>query len=292
MSLIRRRKSPGWSKVLVSKKGVGVSRKKLVVSRKKVSQVLKPKPRKLQAKTTKTTTKTTKTTKTLPVKIINPNNGRKINLNGPTHLKLIKLGVLDVDGNKIIGKISNIPKTLPKDFFVDKDDKLKNENEKLRVDNEKLKRENVKLRLEIGKLRESKGEKRKRKEVEKAKLDKEITMLLSRYTNPKFKGVVDEDEEDKYFELEECLDVLHEDPHGWVSGDVCVRVYYDSVSVNLPETINRSSAYMPIYILNFSATITRSMAEGLSKKFKLYMEKTGEMPSQFEKMAKEDGQFM
>ncbi len=274
MSLIRRRKSPGWGK------GSGVSRKK-------VSKVSKPKPRKIQAKTTKITTKP------LPVKIINPNNGRKINLNGPTHLKLIKLGVLDGDGNKIVGKISSVHKTLPKDFFVacDKDDDLKNENKRLRVENEKLKRENVKLGVEIGKLRESKGEKKKRKEVEKAKLDKEISVLLLKYTNPKFKGVTEEEEEED-FELEECLDVLHEDPHGWVSGDVCVRVYYDSVNVTLPETIRRSSAYMPIYILKFSATITRTMAGDLLKKFKLYMEKSGEMPSQFEKMAEEDGQFM
>ena len=68
MSLIRRRKSPGWGKTPT----IGRVRK--------VTKVVK-KPRKLRA-----------------VKIVNPISGKKINLNGPTHKRLIIDGILDARG--------------------------------------------------------------------------------------------------------------------------------------------------------------------------------------------------
>ncbi len=68
MSLIRRRKSPGWGKTPI-KRTVRVVKK-----RKKMSS------------------------KSKTVKIVNPISKKKINLNGPTHKRLIKEKVLDLSG--------------------------------------------------------------------------------------------------------------------------------------------------------------------------------------------------
>ena len=68
MSLIRRRKSPGWSKSPVKRNVRNVGKVSKSVDRKKV------------------------------LKIVNPISGKKINLNGPTHKRLIREKVLDAKG--------------------------------------------------------------------------------------------------------------------------------------------------------------------------------------------------
>ncbi len=68
MSLIRRRKLPGWGLILMK------------------STVGRDKGPKNYRKSLKT------------IKIINPISGKKINLNGPTHKRLIKEKVLDING--------------------------------------------------------------------------------------------------------------------------------------------------------------------------------------------------
>ena len=76
MSLIRRRKSPGWEKIPVKRTVIKVSKS---VTHKKT------------------------------IKIVNPISGKKINLNGPTHKRLIREKVLDIKGIDIRSK-----KTKPK----------------------------------------------------------------------------------------------------------------------------------------------------------------------------------
>ncbi len=77
MSLIRRRKSPGWEKISP----------RVVPNIKRVSKA----------------TRKSKTTK-----IVNPISRRKINLNGPTHKKLIREGILNIDGVDIRSKKSRV----------------------------------------------------------------------------------------------------------------------------------------------------------------------------------------
>ena len=78
MSLIRRRKSPGWGKIPVKRTVIKVSKS---VTHKKT------------------------------IKIVNPISGKKINLNGPTHKRLIKEKVLDVKGLDIRSKKSKTQKS-------------------------------------------------------------------------------------------------------------------------------------------------------------------------------------
>ena len=80
MSLIRRRKSPGWGKTPIKRSVRSVSGVKKVVSRKKIVEIVKP------------------------VKIVNPISRKKINLNGPTHKRLIREKVLDASGFDIRSK--------------------------------------------------------------------------------------------------------------------------------------------------------------------------------------------
>ena len=78
MSLISRRKSPGWGKTLTKRTARKV--KKIVTLKK-------------------------------TIKIVNPISGRKITLNGPTHKRLIRDGILDARG---VDTGSKKPKPKPK----------------------------------------------------------------------------------------------------------------------------------------------------------------------------------
>ena len=86
MSLIRRRKSPGWSKT---------------PTKRTISRVIKV------PKVGKTPRKSSSKLKT--TKIVNPISGKKINLNGPTHKRLIRDGILDSSGVDTRSKKSKTP---------------------------------------------------------------------------------------------------------------------------------------------------------------------------------------
>lgn len=77
MSLIGRRKSPGWEKISP----------RVVPNIKRVSKA---------------------TRKSKTIKIVNPISRRKINLNGPTHKRLIGEGILNIDGVDIRSKKSRV----------------------------------------------------------------------------------------------------------------------------------------------------------------------------------------
>ncbi len=95
MSLIRRRKSPGWGKTNIELGGVRSVRRV-----KKISKVTKVVKKTKVIKGIKVVKKTTRK----PVKIVNPTSMRKITLNGPTHKRLIKDGILDSLGKDIRSK--------------------------------------------------------------------------------------------------------------------------------------------------------------------------------------------
>ncbi len=92
MSLIRRRKSPGWGNSPIKRRVRSVERVKKPKASKKI------------------------------VKIVNPISGKKINLNGPTHKRLIREKVLDAKGddlrskNKIVNSRLLVPREIPKNI--------------------------------------------------------------------------------------------------------------------------------------------------------------------------------